>query len=690
MSKKYNGGSMLDFYNYGESNRMDAAIGGVYKVKVSGKDGNIITIEDDNGLYACVKIAFDEETHTLKLIDAAHDDSIIAEVEMPNAEYISNCRYDSEQNAILFDVKSLYGDDTSTISLDINEFVELYEAGNGIEIGEPNAETKRKPISIKLAEGEGLLQVTESGLSIDDKVITEDELEEAISGKADISYVDEFSADTQFKFAEANEKLNAYARYAANEFAHRVDVYTKPEIDEMFSGASGFVTYDWIEEQGFIDEDELNEALQPYATRQWVDNWTQRKGFITEYDADLRYANLDEFVLFSGETADALNDLDERVTKNSEDISANTEAITDDINALSAQVLTNKDNISRCADEIRQRATIQQLNDARAELQNEIDDLAANKADKTYADAISAAVQSVDAKVDAEKAEREDEDRHLNRRVDELTDRVVSAETTVRSYDVRITANADAIAQEIQDRQDADNALIGREDDPSTGNTIWAAKNKADEIYNYAVSAANTYTDAKYDDLYGQFDELSAKTDTELSKFAKKDYVDRRFNDVKTVLRSEIVTGVESAMTYTDDEIAKLDINIQELDDFVRHPVSGLSVTVNKNSTILNAFTAWDGEGEYTDEGNGIIDVMHREIHEINPEAIEEKIDTLSGAIDTNTAAIEQEKLDREAKDTELEDADIASAELAEGNKIKLTTKGGDVFEIEIETGEGL
>lgn len=134
MSKKYI--NTLDYYGYRENNRMDSKKGSPYKVKVSDKDGNIITIEKDDSLYACVRLSFDSNSGTLKLLDAAHEDSVIAEVEMPNADYIYNCRFDEDKNAILFDVKSLYGDETSTIELDIESLIELYEAGDGIEIGE--------------------------------------------------------------------------------------------------------------------------------------------------------------------------------------------------------------------------------------------------------------------------------------------------------------------------------------------------------------------------------------------------------------------------------------------------------------------------------------------------------------------------------------------------------------------------
>lgn len=191
MSKKYKPISTLEYYNFRETNQMAPVFARPYKVKVSDKDGNIITIEKDDALYACVSLAFDKDTGVLSLLDVAHENSVLAEIEMPNADYIYNCRYDEELNAILFDVKSLYGSNTNTIEIDVDDLVELYEAGQGIEIGEKSEETGRKPISIKLAEGENLLKLSESGLSISDEVATDEEISAAISGKADIDYVND-------------------------------------------------------------------------------------------------------------------------------------------------------------------------------------------------------------------------------------------------------------------------------------------------------------------------------------------------------------------------------------------------------------------------------------------------------------------------------------------------------------------
>lgn len=181
----------LEFYGYGEQNNMQSNAGYSYSVKVSGKKKNIISIEKDGSLYATVGIDFDKNKGVMKLVDITHNNSTLAEVSMPNADYIYNCRYNKASGKILFDVKSLYGNKTSTIEIDVNDLVEVYEAGQGIKIGAKDARTGKRKISIKIAAGENILQLSDDGLKLSDSITTDDELAAAVSGKADISYVDE-------------------------------------------------------------------------------------------------------------------------------------------------------------------------------------------------------------------------------------------------------------------------------------------------------------------------------------------------------------------------------------------------------------------------------------------------------------------------------------------------------------------
>ena len=313
--------STLEYYNYGEYNKMEPATSSCYSVKVSDKDGNIITIEKDNALYAMVSLSFDSNDGMLRLLDVAHDDSVLAEIEMPNAEYIYNCRFDESKNSILFDVKSLYGKKTSTIELDVEDLIELYEAGQGIEIGEKNQETGRKPISVKLAEGENILQLSDEGLSIDDdKVVTIDELEAALSGKADITYVDELVSGCS-GVLEAIEELSGQVETNRDDIA---------ELDDEIGELSGKV--DTLSG----DVESLGEKVDTISGD--VDTLEEEvdglKGDIEELSGKVETISGDVDSL--EERVDALED--------------NVEAISGDVIALSGEVEANKVKIELVTD----------------------------------------------------------------------------------------------------------------------------------------------------------------------------------------------------------------------------------------------------------------------------------------------------------------------------------------------------
>jgi hypothetical protein len=92
--------------------------------------------------------------------------------------------------------------------------------------------------------------------------------------------------------------------------------------------------------------------------------------------------------------------------------------------------------------------------------------------------------------------------------------------------------------------------------------------------------------------------------------------VDGVINDTETNLRSEIenAIAIESARSQAVD--VALDGRIEALEDEV-HGSDGLTNTVASISTLLNKITEWDGEGEYPGTGNGILDDIYRDLHNL-------------------------------------------------------------------------
>lgn len=322
MSKYKKPISTLEFYNYGEANKMTIPNTPSYKVKVSDKDGNIITIEKDDALYACVNLSFDSKTGILKLLDVAHNNSVLAEIELPNADYIYNCRFDEAINSILFDVKSLYGNNTRTIELNVDDIVELYEAGQGIEIGDKNEATGRKPISIKLAEGEELLQLTDSGLGLDEKVITEEELDSAISGKANTSDVEEIISIIS-GFSGGIESVLDKIEEIENIIGTDID---DPNLDERIDNKADLDEFNDLEEE----VGEIEASL------------TEFSGKVESLDEKVN--SLDEDVNFIEEK---VNSLEEKVDDGFESLSAITEELS---NEIASEVEARKENAVASAD----------------------------------------------------------------------------------------------------------------------------------------------------------------------------------------------------------------------------------------------------------------------------------------------------------------------------------------------------
>ena len=768
MSKKYI--NTLDFYGYGENNRMEPALGSSYKVKVSDKDGNIITIEKDDSLYACVKLAFDTNTGVLSLLDVAHDDAVLAEIEMPNADYIYNCRFDEELNAILFDVKSLYGNDTKTIELDVESLVELYEAGQGIEIGEKNEETGRKPISVKLAEEDGLLTLTDDGLGIDAKVVTEDELEAAISGKADVEWVEEvlsgLSGVTEIieLVEEHDEEIQKLQRIVGTDEevpslfeqieGNREDI---AQMDEEIGELSGTVAsiaeeLDGLEEnlenisgdvstlaevidneiaratsaetdlQFTIDEETGRAISAETALGERIDNekaariyWDgELKKMITdeetarkaeavanvEYDSSaktINFFNANDEVIDSIDATDFIKDgmIDSVVLETIDDttylvITWNTDAGKEvtriDIGDLfEADNYYTKDEIDTTVQDLRETdAALITTNDQQwtAINQNRTDleavdtqlwaaintetenrrnadlDLWNALSDETQAR--TRADQGLQSELDVEKEQREAEDTRLNN--------ALTAETQARiAGDNSVSATIDTkIAEERTRAQQAEdiltsnlNAEIQRatreearienkydddiEDLKQADRELRQYINDQDAIINHRVDGLISDLESEENARITADQNLENEIQEIRMNYATRVYVDTRDSQVRD---EAISASISSAKTYTDNEVDALET---ELKQYCDNEHQELIEAISDNATKINVISnlkgvVGDDASHYDDTGNGILDVLHREFHQlvvdIDIDTINSKFNTISGAVDNNAHSI--------------------------------------------------
>ena len=417
------------------------------------------------------------------------------------------------------------------------------------------------------------------------------------------------------------------------DYAKKDDVYSKEEIDEMM--ASGF---------------------SEYATKEWV----EEQGYITEEEADAKYAKIEDLEELASAVESAATDIDERfeevnqsrddindrIDGLAEDLSAFSEDVANDFSSVNEQISGITDTISDLANAISGNTeAINELNDkvddavsALTESINEIEDqldtkadktaldelhdevtqgfeeLEEKKADKTDLEAVSGAVDTLNDKIDAEIARATSAETALQEEIDELEEDVQEAVEKVEEYDGRITAVENGLAQEIIDRQNGDIALIGTSSDDTDEDTIWAAKNLAEQYKDEAIASAKTYTDNKISVVNGEIQNLENRIDQKLTHYATEEFVISACNDTETEVRNEFTTAINSETQRAEQAEANMEVEIQRL----LAQVLSNTDHISNNSSRLNAITRWQGTNpeEYDDSGNGILDVLHREFHE--------------------------------------------------------------------------
>ena len=183
----------LNTYNYHEQLYMKPIS---YQVSIS-DDDKIIKIEEDGDLIAELSFAIDRNVLFLNGKDGLE----VAQIELPvSMASITNQVYDADTKSI--DLTILQSNGESVIfSLDVAELVNVYTAGDGIDITD-------NVISIKIKDASGKLTVDEDGLDINlDSVESEiSEVNNHISSlKAEITSLRDYTDD---RTNELHEKID--------------------------------------------------------------------------------------------------------------------------------------------------------------------------------------------------------------------------------------------------------------------------------------------------------------------------------------------------------------------------------------------------------------------------------------------------------------------------------------------------
>ena len=642
--------NIFGIYGYGESNYFQSTFSkGLYNVSVSDKEGNIITIEQDGSLYAVVSLSLSDGI--LKMLDKAHDDAVLAEIEFPNAGEISNVNFNEETNNIEFNVQTLKGE-VQTVELDVNALVDIYEAGQGIEISEKNEATGKKPISIKLASNEKLLQLNDEGLSLDEKVITEDELDDTLQGykvTMDVeSEHDNISASYIFKQGE-NEigRIDIAKDLVVKEGELIIDEDGKPILvltlnDENATKISIDLTkvFDkYLEGDGItIENNVVGIKLDPESDSYIAvgENGLKVSGIKQEF------TKINNIIGVFGEDDGTIKDiLDSKV--NSAELSEELSRIDDEIGELQASVgeVSNLKNIidTNTAEIATNKESIENL---RTEISNEVN--RATSAESALDGKINAeisnrvnAIQKVKDSVAQETANREAKDTELTEKIDAVDAKVDTKNTEltekIDAEKEKITANKNAIDAEVNRATSAESALDGK--------INAEISNRVNAIQKVKDSVAQETANREAKDT-----ELGNKIDTKSEEL--KTYVDEQVTNI---------TGLDTA--FKQDMTTKVNdvtLRVQNVEQGIE---SEEAERIAKDDAIDRTIAEIRGEyynkGEVDSKDNGIKEevITHNETYTQDytdgkitdlearlREAITQETRSLQDAITTNATKI--------------------------------------------------
>ena len=454
-----------------------------------------------------------------------------------------------------------------------------------------------------------------------------------------ISQESTFEEETDARLDSLENKIDKKLdeREAYDTFAKKSDVYTKQEVDDKIEHIGDeYATEDWVMSRGFITE---TDADGKYASKARLNALEDRVGDIqtTLYNQyNELNSDLTQYKTITNSRIDTLNtrvstveskcdreianakediaELTEDVTKNSNDIyqinnvALPSKADKADLNTLESRVNNLSDNLNNKVDK-----TDYERDKARLGVQ--LDSLDDRKADRTELRAVSGSVSDVASDLEQEIKDRIASDNALGQRIDDTNGRIDGIREENIGRDQRLNNLERDLTKEINDRVEADNAIIGSTSDREEDNTIYGAKKYAKNVANNALNEAKAYTDVKDSAVRDYVDETKSDLERQITAKADKAYV----NAVKTEIESSIDSKISEETLRAQNVESSLANAIQKEALRAVGKENVISNSLAHTSNIVKALTDWDGDDrkDYTDEGNGIIDVMHREIHGI-------------------------------------------------------------------------
>ena len=490
--------------------------------------------------------------------------------------------------------------------------------------------TKHNQLSSKVSDmDESLSSLTDRVDTLSESISTKLSKEDAAEVYARKDKVEQLETDVDDLSASLNAKLSK--EEAEKQYASKDSVYTKEEVDEKFSG-----------------------DLLPYASKQWV----EEQGYVKRTDADTLYASKDteanaqealgkandvftDFNTFKGATDQSIGSLVGRVTsleakeegdKNTlsskiNEVSEKTNTNTSDIAHLNTVMETKADKsttdemastLAEVKSALASKVEISAFNDYKTSVAADIDYVKTNYAKKSDLANTNANITSLNGKLDEEIANRISGDNTLTNTINnDIKPSIESLRMKDSELQIAIKNLGSDLANEITNREKGDADLLGLASDPSDRMTLYGVKTYATSTAQQALNDAKKYTDDAKQNVTTKVNDLNTKLDNTLGSRVTQDELAAAVNNAKNSLQGDLTTEINRAK---EAENALKNLNTT-LEGNVNAAINATNKQVATNSTILSVITSWKpsyvGDTDYSDEGNGVLDVLHREFHNL-------------------------------------------------------------------------
>lgn len=476
---------------------------------------------------------------------------------------------------------------------------------------------------------ESLSSLTDRVDTLSDSISTKLSKEEAAEEYARKDKVEQLKTDVDALSASLNTKLSK--EEAADVYARKDSVYTKQEVDNIVSG-----------------------ELLPYASKQWV----EEQGYVKRTDADTLYASKDteanaqealgkandvftDFNTFKGATDQSIGSLVGRVTSLEAKEEGDKNTLSSKINEVSEKANTNTSDIAHLntvmetkadkstTDEmastlaevksaLASKVEISAFNDYKTSVAADIDYVKTNYAKKSDLANTNANITSLNGKLDEEIANRISGDNTLTNTINnDIKPSIESLRMKDSELQIAIKNLGSDLANEITNREKGDADLLGLASDPSDRMTLYGVKTYATSTAQQALNDAKKYTDDAKQNVTTKVNDLNTKLDNTLGSRVTQDELAAAVNNAKNSLQGDLTTEINRAK---EAENALKNLNTT-LAGHVNAAINATNRQVATNSTILSVITSWkpsyEGDTSYSDEGNGVLDVLHREFHNL-------------------------------------------------------------------------